>query len=434
MTLGRREFLAGASLAIAAGEPPAALASAADGELASDWEAVRRSFALSEGTVHMSAMLVASHPAPVRAAIERHRAALDADPVTYLAANNSRLEEEAAGAAGTYLGVEGRDVALTDSTTMGLGLVYGGLPLSEGDEILTTEQDYFVTHEALRLAARRTGARVRRIDLHEDAAGASGEQLVRRVAGALTPATRLVALTWVHSSTGLKLPARPIAAAIAEANAGRDPEERILFCLDGVHGFGVEDETLDSLGCDVFVAGCHKWLFGPRGTGIVAARPDAWARLVPTIPSFRDGEVFSAWLEQRDPEGPVGARAMTPGGFKPFEHRWALPEAFAFHAGIGKGRLAARTHELATQLKQALAGLEQVTVRTPPDPALSSGIVAFDVEGLAPPAAVARLRERGVIASVSPYAVAHVRLTPCVRNTPAEIDLALAAVRDIAGR
>ena len=36
-----------------------------------------------------------------------------------------------------------------------------------------------------------------------------------------------------------------------------------------------------------------------------------------------------------------------------------------------------------------------------------------------------RLRERRIVASVAPYAVPRVRLTPCVQNTPAEIEAVL---------
>ena len=34
----------------------------------------------------------------------------------------------------------------------------------------------------------------------------------------------------------------------------------------------------------MFVAGCHKWLWGPRGTGLVWAKPAAWERMSPVIP------------------------------------------------------------------------------------------------------------------------------------------------------
>jgi hypothetical protein len=55
---------------------------------------------------------------------------------------------------------------------------------------------------------------------------ASAERIVQTVARNLHPATRLVALTWVHSGTGVKLPVRQIAEAVAKLNTGRAPEDR----------------------------------------------------------------------------------------------------------------------------------------------------------------------------------------------------------------
>ena len=117
--------------------------------------------------------------------------------------------------------------------------------------------------------------------------------------------------------------------------------------MDGVHGFGVEDASPVDLGVDVFASGCHKWLFGPRGTGIVWATPAAWERLAPTIPTF-DGRSYGAWLSgQAPPDAPPGP-SMTPGGFHSFEHRWALTEAFEFHDSLGgRAQVAKTTHALA---------------------------------------------------------------------------------------
>ncbi len=233
MTLARRELLTRTGLALAAGAmAPAASATraAAQGMAAAsptpgtfeDWAAVRAQFALSDDFIHMSAMLIASHPGPVREAIDGHRRGMDANPITYLHQNNRRLQEAARAAAGQYLGIGGSDVALTDSTTMGVALVYNGLRLTPDHEILTTEQDYYVTHEALRLASKRTGAKVRRISLYEQIDGISEDQIVERIAQALSPATRVLALTWVHSSTGLKLPLKRFADALSGINAYRN--------------------------------------------------------------------------------------------------------------------------------------------------------------------------------------------------------------------
>jgi isopenicillin-N epimerase len=398
-----------------------------------DWEAVRQQFRLSPDYIHMSAMLLASHPAPVREAIQRHRDGLDADTVAYIIENDEKLQTAGRTAAGDYLGVHHSHIALTDSTTMGVGIVYGGLLLSEGDEILTTEEDYYVTHEATRLAAERAGGKVRRIAIFEDLSSVSAEQLTETIVGAVAPQTRVLALTWVHSSTGLKLPIAAIAARLAEVNAEREEGREVLLCVDGVHGFGVEDIGFTDLGCDFLMAGCHKWLFGPRGTGIVAASRRGLDSIRAVIPSFLSGRAFNAWIEGREPEGPIDAETITPGGFKAFEHLWSLPEAFAFHGEIGKARVAERTHGLAGQLKEGLANAPGVVLRTPRDPGLSAGIVAFDVDGADPHAVVRSLRREGIVASVAPYASQHVRLTPSIRNSPEEVDAAIAAVRSIAG-
>jgi selenocysteine lyase/cysteine desulfurase len=289
---------------------------------------------------------------------------------------------------------------------MGLGLLYNGLVLKAGDEVLTTAHDFYATHRALELKAARSGASVRRVRLYDEARNASADAIVSAITGAIGPRTRVVAVTWVHSSTGVKLPLRQIADGL---------RGDVLLCVDGVHGLGAENVTVGALGCDFLVSGCHKWLFGPRGTGLVWGKPGAWDSVTATIPSFSG-------------EGTPGA-AMTPGGFHSFEHRWALAEAFRFHQRIGKARVEARIHALARRLKAGLAAMGHVTLHTPQADALSAGIVCFEVERLSPDAVVAALARRRIVATVTPYSPPYARLAPAVFNTPAEIDRALAAVR-----
>jgi isopenicillin-N epimerase len=397
---------------------------------APDWQRVRAQWALDWSTVDMSAMLFASNPRIVRDAIDRHRKGLDASPTTYLEARNRPMQNSARRAAGAYFGVDFENVALTESTTSSVALVYQGLRLRYGHEALTTVHDYYVTHESLRLAAARDGGTVRKISLYDQAATATAQQIVGRIISEIRPNTRVLALTWVHSSTGMKMPIAEIATALRPINAARPEADRVLFCVDGVHGFGVEDTTLPQLGCDFFMAGCHKWLFGPRGTGVIFGTPQGWARVQPTVPTFLASNAYGAWLGGYDPGPTTGAR-MTPGGFKAFEHVWAMSEAFGFHQWIGKRHVQQRTHELAYRLKSGLSQIPGVTVRTPMDSRLSAGIVSFDIAGLSADQAVHALRGQRVIGSAAPYAVRHVRLTPSIRNTPEDVDYALNAVRQL---
>jgi selenocysteine lyase/cysteine desulfurase len=393
----------------------------------------QRGFALDGEYVNLTTFLLASHPLHVRDAVERHRRALDANAALYLQERELALDDAARAAVAGYLEAPADQVALTDSTTMGLGLVYARLRLEPGDEVLTTDHDFYATHESLRLREQLDGARVRRIRLYDAPESASVDAIASAVSRALGARTRCVALTWVHSSTGVKLPLREIADAVARANRGRRTDERILLCVDGVHGFGVEDASPSQLGVDVFVSGCHKWLFGPRGTGVIWAAPHAWARLAPTIPSF-DPRAYRGWLEGRaPPETPYGP-LMTPGGFHSFEHRWALAEAIDFHAELGgRSQVARETRKLASRLKRGLAAIRGVTVRTPADESLSAGLVCVDVAGADAFEVVERLRqEHRVIASVTPYSTRYLRFGPSVANTTDDIDAAIDAVAALA--
>jgi selenocysteine lyase/cysteine desulfurase len=213
------------------------------------------------------------------------------------------------------------------------------------------------------------------------------------------------------------------------ANRNRAERERVLLCVDGVHGFGVEEASPRHLGCDLFVSGCHKWLFGPRGTGLVWGRPAAWRRLEPTIPSF-DGRAYAAWMSGGSPPSEPPGPLMTPGGFHSFEHRWALAAALDLHERIGRRRIAERTRSLAQRLKRGLDATPRVRLRTPLEAGLSSGLVCFEVRGLAARDAVARLRaEHGVVLSVTPYRTEYVRAGPSMLNTPEEVDRLLDAIR-----
>jgi len=443
MELSRREFLATSGAAAAAVLAPGRLMAALQAQAPpppdlSAWPAVRAQFPLAREYLHFSSFYLASHPQPVRDAIEGFRRALDANPFLVVergmfesAAENLQLKvlEDVA----PYLGAHPAEIALTTNTTLGLALVYHGLRLAPGDEILVTAHDHYSHHESARLAAERAGASVRRIALYDRPAAATTETIVGRIRSALGPRTRAVGVTWVHSSTGVRLPIRAIAEVVREANRGRDENDRALLIVDGVHGLGAVDETVAELGCDFFCAGTHKWMFAPRGTGIVWAKPENWARVRPTIPTFSSLDVYQAWKDEQAPAGPNTAARVTPGGFLPFEHQWAMGAAFRFHQRIGRRRIGERIRQLNDQCKEGLASIRGVRLHTPRDPSLSAGLTCFEVAGRSPDEVVERLLERRIVASSSPYRVSYVRLAPSLVNDPAEVETALRAVRAVAG-
>jgi selenocysteine lyase/cysteine desulfurase len=216
----------------------------------------------------------------------------------------------------------------------------------------------------------------------------------------------------------VKIPVRQIADVVAEANRGRSMEDRLFFTLDGVHGLGIDDVTLPALGCDFFAAGTHKWIFAPRGTGIVWGRAELWDQVVPMIP----------WFGRPDQRPAI---RFTPGGFHSFEHRWAAGEGFKLHLAIGKKRVAERLHHLNGLVRKGLSTMAHVDLHTPLKPELSAGITCFDVKGKTPPEVIEHLLQRGIMGSVSPYTPSCARLAASVWNTEQQIAQALKAVEEL---
>jgi isopenicillin-N epimerase len=76
--------------------------------------------------------------------------------------------------------------------------------------------------------------------------------------------------------------------------------------------------------------------------------------------------------------------------------------------------------------------MAHVTLHTPIGEPLSSGLVCFEVKGMAADDVIKRLQERKIIASVTPYATKYARFSTALLNSTADIDTALGALRALA--
>jgi selenocysteine lyase/cysteine desulfurase len=193
----------------------------------------------------------------------------------------------------------------------------------------------------------------------------------------------------------------------------------------------IRTSTWRNSAANFFAAGTHKWLFAPRGTGFLWGRSDVWPELRPTIPSFDpdQNDTWDAWMDRKDLP-PTQASFVSPGGFVAYEHLLAVPAAVEFHRTIGRDRIAARIRELNGAFREgALRGL---TLHTPRDPEISGGISCFEVAGLSADDVVAKLADKKIRTSASPYKVSYARAAAGIVNFPEEIDLVLREIRALA--
>ena len=397
-----------------------------------DWEEIRNEHfpthalaAKTGGPIDFTLMAQAPTAESVATIIRHHAQELNSRGLTYAAETNPELQEELFEVIQRYFGGTPETTALTWNTTLGLAQFYGGIRMTSGQEMLTSHNEHFCTLEAIRLRARREGMPYRQVPLYRDSASVTRDEILANIEAGLRPSTRVLAMTWVSSSDGVKLPIATIAELVALENSRRGPDvEQLLLVVDGVHGFGVENSTFDGdggLGCDLFAAGCHKWMFGPRGTAVVIGTAAAWSQVIPWIPTFTKPRT-----------GP--ARPHLPGGLKTFEHIWALRETFEFMLSLGKPQIQARVYALATYLKEGLLEIPHVDLRTPVSQELSSGIISFDVERLKASAAIVALKNRNILVTESGWDATagrtHVRVSVTFLNTEEQVDELLHVVRN----
>ncbi|GFM89662.1 class V aminotransferase [Pseudomonas cichorii] len=419
----RRTFLKQAGLLAAALPMGASLthsATAAAIELApkDKWTTLRGLFNQDPDYIHFANFLITSHPRPVSDAIEQHRANIDRNPglaMDWDLQETSRREDKVREWAGKYFNARPGQIALTGSTTEGLAIIYGGIHVRPDQEILTTEHEHFCTRNILNSRKKREGTQVRKIRLFKDSITVSSDEIIGNIARAIRPETRVLGMTWVQSGSGVKLPVGEIGALVQEQNRNRDDKDRILYVIDGVHGFGVENLDFPSMNCDFFVAGTHKWMFGPRGTGIICARSEQLKDVTPLIPSFSEATNFGT--------------IMTPGGYHSFEHRWAVDKAFELHLQLGKADVQSRIHQLNTYIKQRLKEQPGIELVTPMAPELSSGFSFFRVKDRNCDDVAAWLMKNHVVVDAVDRDIGPVvRTAPGLLNNEAEIDRFLAVL------
>ena len=387
----------------------------------SKWPGIRHQFRLDQQQAHFAAMIFASHPLEVTEGITKDGERLDVEGYPFFLANSGKRTRRTLEALAEYFGVAFGDAALTHGTALGLAQILGGVRVSPEQEILTSRNEHDAVGETLRFRAERDGTRYRTVQLYRDSRTVSQDEIVQNVASALRPSTRLLVLTWVYSSDGVKLPLAEIGRLVDRENQRRlRPEDQLLFVVDGVHGFGVEDVMFADLNCDFFIAGCHKWIFGPRGTAIIAGRHAAWRHVVPMVATLSAAPNLPAFPH-------------IPGGVIAFENRWALATALDFHRKVlVKSDVQARVRELTARFKEGLAGIGGIDLVTPDSTELSSGVVCFDLDRHSPDQAVEHLRARGIVASVSAWdhhaGRNHVRFSVSILNSEHEVDTALAVL------
>lgn len=191
-------------------------------------------------------------------------------------------------------------------------------------------------------------------------------------------------------------------------------ERGILCVVDGAQAVGAIPVNVKSLGCHAYATSGHKWLMGPKGTGLLYVSRDAGAAIQPI--QWQDGHRYGA---ESAGVGP-------------------LPLAIGLGAAIQRmqdiGMAEVERHGLALR-NRAYAGLQQIAkvrlVGPPPGPHASAMVTCVLPDGIDSKMLRDALREKhGIIVKmIEKHWFNGIRLSPHVLNSTGDIDAALQALQ-----
>ena len=341
-----------------------------------DWAAVRAEFPALARWTYLNTATFGQMPRRAVAAMQAHLARRDdlacadfmswfddADGIRALAARLVHCLPE--------------DVAFVPNASSAFSLLVGGIDWQPGDRIVTL-RDEFPNHYYFPCSLAARGVEFVEADHAE-------------LREAVTPRTRLVALSTVNYSTGLRPPLEDLSAFLRERG--------VLLYVDGTQSLGALEFDLGRVPADMFAVHGYKWLLSPTGAGFMYVSPALRERLAPGVMGWRSD---SNWRRPEDlrhgaPELTAAAERYE-GGMLAFPVLYAMAASIEMMLEIGPERIERRVMELAECVRAILrrAGADVLSDRLPHH---DSPVVAARFPGRDPSALAGELKARNVLVS-----------------------------------
>lgn len=309
-------------------------------------------------------------------------------------------------------GCDGEEIAVVRNATEALDAVLLGFPLRAGDEVVTTSLDYWAMLDALEQRQQRDGAVIRKVDV--PTLPRSMEELLAPIERAMTTRTKLVLVSHPINLNGQLFPIK----AISEMAHARGTE----VVVDAAQSFGLFPYNVKELGCDYLGTSLHKWLMGPKGTGLLYVKRDKIEKIWPLFASgstrpksdIRKFELYGTWPETI----------------------LALDAAIDFHKQLGPERKAARLRELTLRWTRAIEKSPKVEMHTNMELGMSWGIATVGIRGKSGADLRRWLYEEKKILTMDvsrrTKQFSGVRISCGLANTEAEMDKLITALKQAA--
>jgi cysteine desulfurase / selenocysteine lyase len=302
---------------------------------------------------------------------------------------------------GRFIGASGDEIAVLRNTGDGANVVALGLDWKPGDEVVLADNE-FPSNAVPWLALKRRGVNITLVRT------AQTRLTPDALRAAMTPRTRVVAVSWVSFADGYRHDLAALAQVAHEGGA--------LFCVDAMQALGAFPLDVRACGIDVAYAGGAKWLLALQGVGFIYVRKSLIEQLALGAPGWRS--VSDMWDFLNYEQGYVEDASRFEGGTPNFLGAVSLDSSIEVIERAGSAKIAEHVLRLTDRLVEGLRsqGAELATLR---GEGISSGIVLFRMPGKDSVTLGRAIQHEGAITT---WRSNGIRVAPHGYNTPDEID------------
>lgn len=279
---------------------------------------------------------------------------------------NYRGVEKARTGLADFLGVSKEEICLTHNATEAANIVAMGLSLKKGDEVIISSHEH-VGHALPWLNRKKNDG----IVIKAFSPQTSRKENLKVISHLISDRTKVVAIPHVSCTTGTRFPIEELSEILKMKD--------IWFMVDGAQAVGALDVNLNKLGCDFYIASCHKWMLGPKGTGFLYIKKN---KLKDIKPIFVGSSSDISWELDENVQSIEGWKDEA-GRYDYGTQNAALYEglnkSITFIKDVGMTKIQSRTTSLSNYLIDQLNEKvgNKVRILTPTEQSSRSSIVSF---------------------------------------------------------
>lgn len=215
-------------------------------------------------------------PKPVFERYQQYQLELEQEPVQFITNTGLQYLKQSREALGNFINCHADDVLYVVNPSYAVNIIAKSFGLQKDDEVLTTDLEYGACDRTWNYYCQKVGAKYVRQPITLPIQ--SKEELVQQFFKGLTSKTKLIFISHLTSSTGLRLPVEDI-CAIAK-------EKGILTFIDGAHAPGQLPLDITALDVDIYTGACHKWMMTPKGSSFLYVKKEHQHLFDPLVVSW----------------------------------------------------------------------------------------------------------------------------------------------------